>query len=212
MNKNLLTALFVLLFSTITYAQTGIGQKYIGGSFYLNYNEAGNSSTITYPQGITQYYNTNILNLNVSPEFGFFLNKNWAIGIQPGYSRVSGKETSNYYASTTATTNYTYVHNYHTDIVGLAINLRYYWMLGEKFGIYPQFGVSTNHVLNNFKVGSLNAGGGPNLVFFPNKKLGINMGFGNFNYNYNYQTNGSTLNLSLNNNFSFGVNYYWGRK
>lgn len=193
-------------------AQTGKGAKYIGGSFYLNYNEAGYSQNITYPQGSTQYFNTGILTLNLNPEIGFFLSDKWAIGLQAGYSRVSGTETNNYYSNTLPADNYSNTRKYHTDIIGLGVYARYYWMLSDKFGIYPQFGISSNHVLNNFTVGSLNVGGGPNVVFFPTKKLGVNMGFGNFNYNYNYQTNGSTVNLNLNSNFNFGLNYYWGGK
>jgi hypothetical protein len=212
MKKHLLTLLAILFFAGASSAQTGKGAKYIGGSFNLNYDEAGYSSNTTFPQGHTQYFNTGILNLNISPEFGFFLNKKWTIGIQPGYSRLSGTETSNYYSNTTVTDNYSYTRKYHTDVIGLAINVRYYWMLSDKFGIYPQMGISSNHVLNNFLVGSLNIGGSPNVVFFPTQKLGINMGFGNLNYNYNYQTNGTKLNLALNNNFTFGLNYYWGGK
>ncbi|RWY53965.1 hypothetical protein [Mucilaginibacter gilvus] len=110
-------------------------------------------------------------------EFGFFLGNKWTIGIQPGYSRLSGTETSYYYSATNPLNNYTYVHKYHTDIIGLAINLRYYyWMLCDKFGIYPQMGISSNHVLNNFLVGSLNVGGGPNVVFFPTKKTAYQYG------------------------------------
>ncbi|TFF36744.1 hypothetical protein [Mucilaginibacter psychrotolerans] len=212
MKKYLFTAFTILFFAGTSLAQMGKGAKYIGGSFNLNYDEAGYSTYVSYPQGNTQYFNTGILNLNVSPEFGFFLNKHWVIGIQPGYARTSGTETNNYYSATNAVDNYSHTRKYHTDIIGLAINARYYWMLSDKFGIYPQIGISSNHVLNNFLVGSLNVGGGPNVVFFPTEKLGINMGFGNFNYNYNYQTNGSKINLALNNNFSFGLNYYWGGK
>ncbi|OOQ60924.1 hypothetical protein [Mucilaginibacter pedocola] len=212
MKKHLLTLLTVLFIGGAASAQIGKGGKYVGGSLYLNYDEAGYSQTVSYALGVTQYYNTGILTLNLNPEFGFFLGKKWTIGIQPGYSRVSGTETNNYYSASAPATNYSTVRKYHTDIIGLGIYTRYYWMLSDKFGIYPQMGISSNHVLNNFTVGSLNVGGGPNVVFFPTQKLGINMGFGYFNYNYNYQTNGATVNLNLNSNFSFGLNYYWGSR
>jgi len=209
MKKHILAALIILVTAAIATAQTGKGQKYIGGSFYLNYDETGTSAFYTYPQGSTRYLNQNILTFNINPEIGFFLGDKWALGIQPGYSRTSGTETSYYTSATNPASNYTYTNKYHTDIVGLAINVRYYWMLNSKVGIFPQVGVSSNHVLNNFLVGSLNVGGGPNVVFFPTQKLGINMGIGNVRYNYNYQTRGSNVTVNLNSNFNFGVNYYW---
>jgi len=42
--------------------------------------------------------------------------------------------------------------------------------------------------------------------------LGISMGFGNINYSYGYQSKGSSFNVGVNNNFTFGVNYFWGGK
>lgn len=212
MKRHLLIALLTLVTTTLSMAQTGKGHKFIGGSFYYNYDEAGTVSYITYPQGNTQYFRSNLTSFNISPEFGVFLSDKLTLSVQPGFSRVSGTETSYYYSNTNALDNYVYTNDYYTNIIGLAINARYYIPLADKVAIYPQLGISSNHVLNNFTVGSLNIGGGPNVVFFPTKKLGLNMGFGNINYNYNYQTNGSTVNLSLNNSFSFGVNYYWGGK
>jgi hypothetical protein len=209
MKRHLLTLLLMLFAAGMASAQIGKGHKFVGGSFALNYDEAGTLTYYNYTQGTTQYINKNILSFNVNPEFGWFLGDNLTLSIQPGYSRVSGTETSNYFSNNNTADNYSNTRDYHTDIVGLGINLRYYWMLSDKFGIFPQVGISSNHVLNNFTVGSLTVGGSPNVVFFPTKKLGINMGVGNAWYNYNYQTNGSTVALNLNSNFNFGLNYYW---
>ncbi|RFZ90883.1 hypothetical protein D0C36_18200 [Mucilaginibacter conchicola] len=211
MKKTLLFIFSVFLVSTAS-AQIGKGQKYFGGSLYVNYDRDGNTTNYTFPTGTTVYTQRNLLNLNISPEFGFFLNNHWALGIQPGYSRISGTEISSFYSDTNTTQNFTTTHDYHTDYVGLTVNLRYYWMLSDKVGIFPQFGVSSSHVLNDFTNGGLSIGGGPNLVFFPTQKLGVNMGFGNASYNYNYRSGNTVLNLSLSNTFTFGLNYYWGGK
>jgi hypothetical protein len=211
MKKLLLTAITVLIFGA-AFAQTGKGHKFIGGSFNFSYDEDGTVQNYNFDTGVTQYFNHNITSFNISPEFGFFLNDKWAIGIQPGYSRVSGTETSNFYSSVDQSKNYTYTRKYHTDIIGLAINVRYYCMLTDKFGIYPQMGISTSHIANNFTDGNLSVYGGPNVVLFPTPKVGLNMGFGNASYHYNYLSHGSFFNLSLNNSFNFGINYYFGGK
>jgi hypothetical protein len=207
----LITFAALFIFGTAS-AQTGKGYKYIGGSFTFNYDEDGTVQNINFDSGTTQYFNKDIVSFNISPEFGFFLSDKWAIGIQPGYSRVSGTETSNFYSSVNEANNYSYTRKYHTDIVGLAINLRYYYMVNDKIGFYPQFGVSTSHIANDFTNGHFSAYAGPNVVFFPTPKIGLNMGFGNAGYQYNYLSHGSVLSLSLNNSFNFGVNYYFGGK
>ena len=212
MKKLLLSAITLLFVFSAASAQTGKGHKYLGGSFNFSYDEDGTVQNINYGSGVTQYYNYKITNFNFSPEFGFFLSDKWTIGIQPGYSRVSGTETSNFFSGTNTANNYSYTSKYHTDIIGLAINLRYYCMFNDKFGIYPQIGVSSSHIANNFTNGHFAAFAGPNVVFFPSPKVGLNMGFGNLSYQYNYLSHGSFINASLNNNFNFGVNYYFGGK
>ena len=212
MKKLLLIAITTLFIVGSASAQTGKGHKYLGGSFTFSYDEDGTVQNYNFDTGVTQYLNHDIISFNVSPEFGFFLSDKWAIGIQPGYSRISGTETSNFYSNTNPANNYTYTRKYHTDIVGLAVNLRYYCMLTDKFGIYPQMGISTSHIANDFTNGHLAAYAGPNVVFFPTPKVGLNMGFGNISYQYNYLSHGSFVNASLNNNFNFGINYYFGGK
>ncbi|TWR31610.1 hypothetical protein FPZ43_03825 [Mucilaginibacter pallidiroseus] len=207
--KKLLLALLSITLAITASAQTGKGQKFVGGSFYLNYDEAGTVSYYNYATGSTTYSQTNVLNLNISPEIGLFLTDKLAVSIQPGYSRVSGTETSAFYSSVNSAQNYVYTRDYHTDYAGLSVNFRYYWMLSNKFGIYPQAGISTSHVINDFKQGGLAIGGGPNVVFFPTESIGLNMGFGAINYRYNYTTHTSNFTTSLNNNFTFGINYYW---
>ncbi|MFD0765340.1 hypothetical protein ACFQZI_10795 [Mucilaginibacter lutimaris] len=212
MKKLLLTAITSVFILGAAQAQVGKGHKFIGGSFNFSYDEDGTVQNFNFDSGVTQYFNYKITNFNISPEFGFFVGNKLAIGIQPGYSRVSGTETSNFYSATTPASNYSYTNKYHTDIVGLAINLRYYCMVNDKFGFYPQMGVSTSHVANDFTNGHFAAYAGPNVVFFPSPKVGLNMGFGNISYQYNYLSHSNFVNASLNNNFNFGVNYYFGGK
>ncbi|GGG99621.1 outer membrane beta-barrel protein [Mucilaginibacter phyllosphaerae] len=212
MKKILLTAITLILFVGASSAQIGKGHKYLGGSFNFSYDEDGTTQNYIFDTGISQYSNYKIVSFNISPEFGFFLNDKWAIGIQPGYSRVSGTETTNFASTSSAVSSYTYTNKYHTDIIGLAVNLRYYYMINDKFGIYPQMGLSTTHNADNLNNGHLSAFAGPNVVFFPSPKVGLNMGFGNLSYQYSYLTKGSYFNASLNNNFNFGVNYYFGSK
>ncbi|MBB5394859.1 hypothetical protein [Mucilaginibacter sp. AK015] len=211
MNKLLLTTITALFIFFTASAQTGKGHKYIGGSFTFSYDEDGTVQNVNFDSGTTQYFNKNIIRFNISPEFGLFLGDKWAIGVQPGYSRVSGTEISNFYSDTDPTKNYSYTSKYHTDVIGLALNIRYYCMLTDKFGIYPQAGISSSHIANNFTDGHFAAFAGPNVVFFPTPKVGLNMGFGNISYQYNYLSHGSFVNASLNDNFVFGINYYWGK-
>ncbi|MEB0263148.1 MULTISPECIES: hypothetical protein [unclassified Mucilaginibacter] len=212
MKKLLLTAITSIFIFGAAQAQIGKGHKFIGGSFNFSYDEDGTSQNYNFDSGVTRYSNYKTTNFNISPEFGFFIGDKWTIGIQPGYSRVSGTETSNFYSATTPASNYSYTSKYHTDILGLAVNLRYYCMINEKLGFYPQMGVSTSHLANDFSNGHFAAYAGPNVVFFPSSKVGLNMGFGNISYQYNYLSHGSFLNASLNNNFNFGINYYFGGK
>jgi hypothetical protein len=212
MKKNLLFLFLLIMAAGAAKAQVGKGFKYAGGSFNYNYDERGYTNTYTYTQGSTIYVNNHITSFQVNPDFGFFLSDKWAIGIQPGYARSSGTETSYFTSTVTDVPSYTYAHKYHSDAVSLGVHFRYYWMLNDKIGIFPQFGATTAHDLKEFKSGSLSVGGNPNIVFFATPKLAINLGFGNLLYNYDYQTKTSNFNVGLNTNINFGINYYWGGK
>jgi hypothetical protein len=210
--KLLLSPILFFVFIGAASAQSAPGSFYIGGSLGYNYNSYGSQSTITYLQGYTNYYLTKLANINISPEFGMFLSKKWSIGIQPTYARSSGTETSYYYSYGGASGNYVYSDKYNTTTLGIGIDVRYYCMLTEKFGFYPQFGISTQNNSVYFSNGSLNVGATPNFVYFPTPKIGVNLGFGDVGYSLDYKTKDHTVNANLNNNIVFGVNYYWGRK
>lgn len=208
MKKYLFTLLFFAIAGSVS-AQVGKGQFYLGGSLNYNYDEAGTSSVVTYPQGTTYYNNGKITNFQISPDFGFFLSDKWAIGIQVGYTRTSGTETNTYVANDTTSTSFYSMDKYSSSALGIGIHLRYYCMFTDKIGFFPQFGITTTNDLNDFNSGNLAIGGNPNIVFFPTKHLGINLGFGNLAYTRDYKSKTSDFNLGLNTNIGFGLNYYW---
>ena len=202
---------FLLLFTAGTaFSQIGKGQKYLGGSLAFSYGDYGTSQLDVISN---QYYTTNVTAFNISPVFGFFVSDKWSINVMPSFGWTSGTETSLRYDYINGVPqSYMYSNKYHSGVVGLSVAMRYYWMLNDKFGIYPQFGIGSTHYTNNFSSGTLSIGGSPNLVFFPSKKVGVNMGFGSLGYNYDYQNKSSSVNLNLNNNIYFGLSYYYGGK
>ncbi|MDB5137218.1 MAG: hypothetical protein JWP37_3821 [Mucilaginibacter sp.] len=213
--KQHLLILFIFILGVIgsASAQVNKGNYYIGGSLYFNYDGgSGTTTNYTYANGVTQYNVSKLTTFQFSPEFGYFLSKKWAIGIQPNYSRSSGTETNAFTSFTDATHNYISSDTYHTDIVGLTVNFRYYCMLTEKIGVFPQFGISTENDIKDFKNGEITLGGSPNIVFFATPKLGINLGFGNIKYATDYHFKSNLINAGFNNAISFGLNYYWGKK
>ncbi|MDB5152176.1 MAG: hypothetical protein JWR54_927 [Mucilaginibacter sp.] len=208
----ILSAFLFTLIGSAT-AQTGKGNYYIGGSLYYNYDGRGTTTLYTYPTGTIDYTVNNLTTFQFNPEFGYFLSKNWAIGIQPNYSRTSGTETSVFTSNNTnVVANSTSTDNYHFDVVGLTVSLRYYYMLTDKIGIFPQFGLSSQNDLKDFSNGEITLLASPNIVFFATPKLGVNMGFGNVKYATDYHFNNSYVNVGFNNAISFGLNYYWGKK
>lgn len=192
-------------------AQIGKGMAYLGGSLNYNYDQAGTSTVYSYTSGETIYTNNHITNFQVSPDIGLFLSDRWAVGLQLGYTRISGTETNDFISTDASIPSYLTVHNYSTDALGIGIHFRYYWMFNSKIGIFPQFGITTSNNLNNFNAGTLSIGGNPNIIFFATPHLAINMGFGNLAYNLDYQSKTSNFNLGLNTNIGFGLNYYWGK-
>jgi hypothetical protein len=208
----LILSAFIFSIVNSASAQMNKGSYYAGGSLYYNYDGGPGTTTVyTFNTGTTNYTINNLATFQINPEFGYFLSKNWSIGIQPNYSRSSGTETSVFTSFTDQSTNFTKSNDYHTDVVGLTINVRYYYMLTDRIGIFPQFGISSQNDLKNFSNGEITLLGSPNIVFFATQKLGVNMGFGNIRYATDYHFNNSYFNLSFNNAISFGLNYYWGK-
>jgi hypothetical protein len=209
----LVLSIFLLAIIGSVSAQVDKGNYYLGGNVSFNYNSNGTTTLYTFQTGYTNYTVNKVSNLAINPEFGFFLSKNWAIGIQPNYTRTSGTETSVFTAfQNSGVQNSVSSDTYHQNVVGLTVNVRYYYMITDKIGIFPQFGLSSENDIKNFSNGELTFAASPNIVFFPTPKLGVNLGFGNVTYATDYHFNSSYVNIGLNNSISFGLNYYWGRK
>ncbi|ASU35371.1 outer membrane beta-barrel protein [Mucilaginibacter xinganensis] len=210
--KLLALSIFIIAGLSAATAQTHKGEYYLGGSLSYDYSSYGSSTTYSFTEGYTIYTTSKISSFSFRPEFGFFISDKWSIGIQPVYSRQAGTETSDYHSYTNTSNNYTSSDKYHNDVLGIGVHARYYAMISDKFGFFPEFGISTINNTTYFKYGTFSLGGTPNFVFFPTPKLGVNLGFGGVSYNLDYQTKDSTFHLGLNDNISFGLNYFWGRK
>src|ERR1700761_573636 len=141
--KLLLSSILFLFIISAASAQTNDYKFYIGGSLSYNYNSFGSMTTYSYTDGYINYYTTKVGNLNISPEFGFKLTNHWSVGVQPIFQRTSGTESSYYFAYSGTANNTYYSDNYHTNSLGLGLTVRYYAMISEKFGFFPQFGIST---------------------------------------------------------------------
>jgi hypothetical protein len=208
----LILSVFIFTIIGSASAQVDKGNYYVGGSLYYNYDGGPGTTTVyTFSTGTTNYTVNKLTTFQFNPEFGYFLSKKWALGIQPNYSRSSGTETNAFNSFTDPSTNFTKVDSYHIDVIGLTVSLRYYCMLTDKIGIFPQFGISSQNDLKNFSNGEITLLASPNIVFFATPKLGINMGFGNIKYATDYHFNNSYVNVGFNNAISFGLNYYWGK-
>lgn len=213
MKKHLLILISLLFTGMATaFAQNDKGSYYIGGSFNYNYTGLSTTQTYNFTEGYTNYSIKDVKSITLQPDFGFFLSKKWSVGIQPVYQRQSGTEESDYYSYTSAADNYVSTSKYHNDQLGINLYLRYYCMITDKFGFFPQFGVGTLNNLRYPDFGTLTFGGSPYFVFFPTPKLGVNLGFGSIGYNIDYKTGIHNFNLGVNNNITFGLNYYWAKK
>jgi len=215
MKKHLLilSILTLALIGSVSAQQTDKGNYYLGGNLSFSYNSNGTTTLYTFQTGYTNYTVSKISNLALNPEFGYFISKNWAIGIQPNYTRSAGTETSVFTAyNNSGVQSSVSSDTYHTDVLGLTVNVRYYCMLTDKIGIFPQIGLSSENDVKHFSNGELTLAASPNIVFFVTRKLGINLGFGNITYATDYHFKSNYVNAGLNNNISFGLNYYWGKK
>src|SRR6478609_8029355 len=101
-----------LFFSSSASAQIGKSNHYVGGSFDLNYDSKGTTTVYTFNSGYNTYTNNKILNLQINPQFGYFMSDKWTIGIQPSYSRLSGTEISNFTSTSSSVASYVYSRNY----------------------------------------------------------------------------------------------------
>jgi hypothetical protein len=202
----------LLLFSSFTsFSQFVKGDKYLGGTIYLNAQNAPDS-----PDDGRVNKSTSV---GLYPSVGFLLNENFAIGGQLGYSSSYSKSTYNG----------SYTYEYESTGFSGGIFARKYFMLSDKF-FFSLIG------LMNYQKGSdivtytdpasnesneekskgyiLSASIRPNFIFFPTPKWAFEASIGNLSYHYNKNVTDDKSRNNFNMDYgtiSFGLSYYFRR-
>lgn len=192
MKRMLFMATCFLLGYFTSYAQTEKGTTFIGG------NVAYSSQKTT-----GSYYDNSMQLLSIQPSIGWFLSSNLALGVSPMLSYTKQNDNQVNIISYNST----------NTLLGGGVFLRYYFMFNQSVGLYPEFaadylaGVNSNNHSNSFETMIR-----PNLVFFPIKKLGLNLGFSGIAYTHHKQTDGAKTNsfgvYANGNNLVVGLSYY----
>jgi hypothetical protein len=198
MNK-LISTLTLIVFSICAKAQTDKGNVYIGGSVSYNRNTADQSG---YSNEHEQAY--------LTPTVGFFLAKNFSIGLSPQYSY--SKNISAVFLNSGLNVNKNESH-----LLGGGINLRYYIAIVPRLFFFPEFSssymVSIGKSSTESKLSRTSIS--PNLTFFATKKLALNLTYGA--WAYTYQTNKgnftndkfTNFDFNINSSVALGVNYFF---
>lgn len=182
----------------VAQAQTESGKLLISSTVnYSHYNnESSSNGSAVYPGYMDAKYRG--YSFNLSPQAGFFIADNLAIGFDFGVGTSSQKDTRTEYSSTYNTFLY-----YNAKVTNKTVNVgpfvRYYKMLGEKAGLYSQLSGGYQRQIgkqNSEYTGDTNRNdtyetkttGGyasliPGFVYFPSKKFGIDLAMGGFNFN-----------------------------
>ena len=209
-----------------TYSQTEKGKMFIGGQFSLGGNTNSGLDSLT-------TNNTNVVTFSISPNFGYFIKDNLAIGAILNFG-TSG-ETQNYQNSQN-TPSYKTTYNYNYTSYGIGLFARQYYNITGNFRFYLNGGINysyqttkttytnptyayyptseENHS-NNFSINIT-----PGLAYFVTPKIAIQTTFGNLFYNYSiskipnvsYDNHSYSGNYGLNLNsssFALGLNYYF---
>jgi len=210
----LLIGLIIQLHS-IAEAQVSKGTYLIGGNFSFNYSKGEGNSNLASQKSL-QYA--------ILPKIGYFVAENWAIGTRIGFE--NNKSEYSFSPITEKNSNPTFV---------FAPFARYYYMLGEKAGVFIQGTVNfekgnrVNEQTNNStnvtqtskqKVSGLEIGLTPGFVFFPSPKFGLETTFGFLGY-ARRKTKGNDATATSNNFVAYasslsylniGLHYYMSRK
>lgn len=230
MKKKILVFLTILAFST-AYSQTDKGQKFIGGQLNLQ----GSKSAIIADLTVN---NSENFSLNLSPNLGFFVKDNLAIGANLIYVNTRStirRETP----LPTATFMDISINESTTNGYGIGGFARYYVDLSEKFKFYlngginytlsiqksiatqndPFTGILGSPVLQKNLLNTANIAIAPGFVFFVTPKLGIQTSMGNVFYQFTntrsktgtpFSSNVANYGFNLNlSSFYFGINYHF---
>lgn len=177
-------------------AQTEAGKLLLSGQ--VNYSQSKNefNSTSTNPTLplATLYHESKRASFSFSPQVGFFVADNLAIGVGVSLNSDRVKENRNESGNP-------YTYNYNSKNKGVTIGpfVRYYKMLGEKTGFYGQLAGGYQHQTqenttnnsgnngnNNYSYETKSNGSYGNLVpgfvFFPTPKIGLELTVGSLSY------------------------------
>jgi len=175
--------LLMVALSAVTFtvhAQTEKGNKILGGS--LSFLTVDTKQTNA---------NTKQNEFSIGPKFGYFIGRNFAVGIDASYSLL--KSSSSYIRTTAANGNYDKnlvtesAKNQNTNLGAFA---RYYIDITERLKFFSQFNANvgfgkieqTNAIpIDNT---NYNMSISPSIAFFPVQKLAIELGFGLISYQH----------------------------
>lgn len=240
--KKTILILLTYFAATNTYGQLIKGTFMPGLS--INYNYSKNDR-----QDVTNdaYTNSTIKRNNIysNINLGYFVKDNLAMGILTGYQRTT-YNNNNFSSNNSNTYNSTSNSNQIINYFFIGIFARYYKMINNsKFGIFIQANsqyqngnetTTNNNTTTNYtstsqtseltsqKSNTFSVGISPGIVYFINKKIGIETRFGNIGYGIsntkplsNSKRSISEHNEGFDANFSsstlqLGVNFYLGRK
>lgn len=218
MKKQLLTLVAVCAIAMTANAQTEKGDNLLGGSIGFSYDKreplhVGNSTS-----------SSNSKSFSIMPRFGHFLGRNFALGLQLGYSGYRFNSESRYIPSNGSTefSNSTTKSNSFNVIP----YVRYYVDIVDKFKFFGQgnLGIalgkseyistySVNNTIQTQKYKDTNymASINPGFAFFPAKKWAIEFSFPLISYNkFSLKDDGFNVNseASSNESFTFGFSSF----
>ncbi len=211
MKKSFLTT--VALFTTIAVsnAQTEKGKFLIGGQLNLTGTNSSNSSTNS---------TSNTLGFQISPNAGYFVANNFAIGIRANFGTIINNNNQ------PAGFNSIYRNNNNSLNYGIGLFSRYYVKVVNNFSFFIDGHLFYNHTFQktesrdgngygyNYSYHTNTAGVNiaPGFVYFVTPKLGIETTLGRLYYNYSAAGTSDAHAYGFNMNVStiyLGLNYYF---
>ncbi|MBI1288067.1 MAG: outer membrane beta-barrel protein [Flavobacteriales bacterium] len=219
--KAIIIACTIILFGFLeTQAQTTYkGRMFVGGNLSIT---SLSNSTIDSTK-------TSSIGFSITPNYGVFVSRSFAVGAMLNYSYNSSKYESNTFAPPT------YKQKQLSNVYGIAAFGRYYKFFGDKFALIVTGNVGYSYGQNSKSITGYNSVTTktnsrshdisvvitPGVVYFISPKFGLETSFGQVSYDYimtkderNSSNNGVNSNFRLNfglTSLRFGLNYYFGK-
>jgi opacity protein-like surface antigen len=211
--KKLLTIAMLCASALAANAQTEKGKFILGGT--IGYSSRKSED---------QTGNNKVTNLDLLPSAGYFVSENLALGLGIGYSRNVNE--IDYKAEPAVHLAY-YIRKDISDYFTISPFIRHYINISEKFKFFSQFSVpmkwgntkvevsgggsnpAADLANKKSKTTSIGVGIEPGLVYFPSKKIGIQLSVAGLSYIWNKTEDGAN---SFNNDvkshaFNLGTNF-----